>query len=97
MGRHIRGLHVGRLRPQVVLHAKLRTGCTDAAKKVSDCDSGRLRMPTDDRDNLGPKGCIRWSRTSAADPLLPVTLPRGQAESSRSPLDMSCGFPRAGT
>ena len=29
------------------------------------------------------------------DPLLPVTLPREQAESSRSPLDMSCGFPRA--
>ena len=26
---------------------------TDAAKKVSDCDSGRSRMPTDDRDNLG--------------------------------------------
>ena len=25
---------------------------TDAAKKVSDCDSGRSRMPTDDRDNF---------------------------------------------
>jgi hypothetical protein len=25
----------------------------DTAKKVSDCDSGRSSMPTDDRDNFG--------------------------------------------